>query len=86
MAEEQVVSIHWVHDGDQCEAEVGQPMKWGRPDKRTQRVTSWKWGANVLRIYRDQYCWRVELEEPAGYWHNPIMCGDNVTVRRANRS
>lgn len=73
--------IRWEHDGDVVVAEVGQPLKWGRP-RPDGRVVTWSTGADVVDIEQQPTTWVVHLD-PAGSlrgWANPVYCGDRVTI------
>lgn len=78
--------LEWVHDGDTVIAEVGQPIKWGRPG-RTGRIVSWKRGRTVRVIDMQGsptiQVWLDRQERP-DYWNDPIYVGPE-SVRRTEQ-
>jgi hypothetical protein len=75
-------SITWYADGDLCEAVIGEPLKWGRPDRESGQVPAWKRGRTVVSIDDGPPCWRVHLDptERTDRWANPLLCGEPVEV------
>ncbi len=75
--------IRWTHDGNQCEAEVGGPVRWGRPHERTGEVRRFQEEGVVIEIKRT-VTWTVVLDpathRPPRHWNNPILCGDSAQV------
>jgi hypothetical protein len=75
--------IAWVHsERGECEARVGQPIRWrGHADSRG-RYAPWRTGRTVLSVTDGPLCWRVHLDpsEPSDGWVDSIMCGNDVDV------
>ena len=87
------IRIEWIHDGDECVAEVGQPIKWRKPETfkrgRVVRAGMWRTGRTVLAISdKTGPCWMVWLDpaEMADVWANPLLCGDRVRVTYSDDS
>jgi hypothetical protein len=82
--ERTVRKITWMHDGDECVAEVGQPLKWQKIDPKMGRPGMLSVGQTVVGISPGPPCWMVVREPTEGRygdgWANPIMCGDTVEV------
>ena len=77
--------IEWTHDGDECVAEVGQPIKWRKPEdyRKRRRVGAWRYGRTVVAIDDSSGpCWMVFLDpaERPDVWANPLLCGDRAKV------
>jgi hypothetical protein len=79
VADGQARKITWVHDGDECVAEIGFPLKWRTPDKkRADRFGPWHYGQTVWLIEPGPPCWNVSrdfTQRPDG-WAQPLLCGD----------
>ncbi len=79
MGEQRARRILWRHHGDECEAVVGEPLRWAPIESKTGRRRMW-WttGRTVVMIMNAPHGWEVYLDptEPADSWHNPISCGD----------
>lgn len=79
----QALRIIWRHYDDECEAVVGEQLRWAPVDRKTgHRRSSWSSGPTVLAIDDGPPCWRVFLnpEQRAEGWANPIHCGEQPTV------
>jgi hypothetical protein len=76
-------AITWDHDGDECVAVVGQPIKWrAYPKRNSTRYGPWRTGRTVWQIADGPTTWRVQLSivEPRDVWTDFIMCGDSAEV------
>lgn len=80
------IVVRWNRDGDQCVAQVGEPLEWRRAVEDARRHPGrpgmWWFGWKVLRIDDGPPCWRVwrEPEDRGDGWANPVLCSDRVTV------
>ena len=75
--------ITWLHDRDECVAEVGESLKWRRAedDKRQRSPGQWSYGRRVIAVVPGPPCWQVVREAgPSDGWANPILCGDQGTI------
>jgi hypothetical protein len=82
-SDRQARRIKWIHDGDECIAEVGEQLKWRRLSlKLSQGARAWNYGRTVWHIEPGPTTWRVQLslvERPDG-WESYLMCGDSAEV------
>jgi hypothetical protein len=84
MPESDAQHIAWTHGKDDCEAELGEPLRWraAATDKRP-RVGMWQRGRTVRAIVDDGTTWTVYLdeEERADGWNSRITCGRARVLR-----
>jgi hypothetical protein len=78
----QAQRITWYHDGDECFAEVGEPIRWRKHNQKTDRYGPWNRGRTVWRIEPGPPCWSVTLDifQPPDIWQRRLLCGDQVKV------
>lgn len=79
--------IEWMHNGNECVAEVGQSIRWRKAETvkrgKVVRAGLWNTGRTVRRITDETGpSWMVWLDpdERLDMWENPLLCGDRVTV------
>lgn len=82
VSDRQARSIRWEHDGNDCVAEVGQPLRWAKRERKTDRLGPWRTGRTVWLIEPEPTCWNVRLDisQRADAWANPLLCGDRGHV------
>jgi hypothetical protein len=82
VSDRQARRIRWHHNGDECVAEVGKPLKWRSFYRKSGQPMPWKYGRTVWLIEPERPCWSVTLDvsQPPDRWTNPILCGDQVEV------
>lgn len=82
-SDRQARAIKWDHDGDECEAIVGQRMRWrAYPKRNSTRYGPWHHGRTVWQIADGPTTWRVQLSivERRDVWTDFLMCGDSAQV------
>lgn len=80
VSDRQASRITWIHDFDECCAEVGRPLKWRRiPKNEGEAYGHWKYGRTVWHIDPSMKV-QLSMFERSDGWHDYLECGDRGEV------
>jgi hypothetical protein len=82
VSERQAKRITWLHDSDECVAELGEPLRWRAVRPKRGRPGGWRIGRTVWFMEPGTPCWKVTLDvyERSDGWENPFLCRSDVEV------